>query len=171
MAQNRESLSELSKRRTSWILSILGLIVLILFIMVLCSLRPKKKPDVPRPAPKDYTLVSPIDSSDLDTTVPQFGDQGSQLLVTPSEVVLDNVILGSSSESVLVVRAVNGPLLLESKTWAENTQKDFTLSGTCMEKTHLNEDEECVLKVSWTPIVVQTLHSVLTIGWKEDPRA
>ena len=168
MAQNRESLSELSKRRTSWILSILGLIVLILFITVLCSLRPKKEIEVPRPIDPNYTLEKTTGTSENDGEVPQFGDQNAQLVVTPSEVVLENVVLGSLAESVLVLRAENGPLLLRSKTLAENAEEGFMLSGPCMEKTHLDEGEECVLKVSWQPSKVQTIQNILTIKWKED---
>ena len=37
MATSHESLSKQSRRRTSWIFAIMGLIILILFLMVLCS--------------------------------------------------------------------------------------------------------------------------------------
>lgn len=168
MAQNRESLSELSRRRTSWILSILGLIVLLLFIMVLCSMRTKKEAPVVREEAPEYILNSTLGDSESDVKLPEYGTQDAQLIVTPSEVFLDNVVLGSQAEAVLVLRAANGPVKISEKYLAEDSETGFTLSGTCMNTTQLDEDQECSLKVSWAPVVVQTIQNTLTIVWEEN---
>ena len=168
MAQNRESLSEISRRRTSWILTVLGLIVLLLFIMVLCSMGRKKNKNVTPTAIPDYTLESTTTPTDSDSEVPLFGAQDAHLSVTPNGVSLDGVVLGSLAEAVLVLRAENGPILLSQKYLAETPENGFVLSGPCMDQKELNKDEECLLKVSWTPVIVQTIQNTLTIVWKEN---
>ena len=129
MAQNRESLSEISRRRTSWILTVLGLIVLLLFIMVLCSMGRKKNKNVTPTAIPDYTLESTTTPTDSDSEVPLFGAQDAHLSVTPNGVSLDGVVLGSLAEAVLVLRAENGPILLSQKYLAETPENRFVLSG------------------------------------------
>lgn len=168
MAQNRESLSELSRRRTSWILSVLGLIVLMLFITVLCSMRNKKDKPVVQEDTISYTLESTIGDFDSNAHNPAFDIQGTQLVITPTEVSLPDVILGSQAEAALVLRAENGPLMFLGKALADSSENGFVLSGPCMEKTQLDKGEECLLKVSWAPIVVQTIQNTLTITWRED---
>ena len=169
MATNRESVSEQSRRRTSWILSLLGLIVLILFITVLCSMRKKTAPVVQREERPSFVVQSTIGrDTDLDDTLPSFGSQNTQLVITPNEVNLEKVVLGSQAEAVLVLRAENGPLVFLQKYLAETPAGGFTLSGECMEKTQLEEGEECLLKVNWSPVQVQTIQNTLTIVWRED---
>lgn len=108
------------------------------------------------------------DDVDSNAELPEFGVQNAQLSITPSEVNLENVILGSQAEAVLVLRAENGPLVFFNKYLAETPKNGFTLSGECMEKTQLDMGQECLLKVSWAPIIVQTIQNTLTIVWRED---
>lgn len=168
MAQNHESLSEQSRRRTSWVLAVSGLIVLILFIMVLCSMRTKKQENVVREELPDFYVEDTLGSSDSDVNMPEFGAKDAHLVITPPEVSLDNVVLGSQAEAVLVLRAENGPIMLKKTELAEVSNGGFMLSGDCMEKQQLDQGEECLLKVSWNPVVVQTIQNTLTILWRED---
>ena len=169
MAGSHESLSEQSRRKTSWILSVLGLVVLILFVTVLCSLRKKETPTVQREERPSFVVQSTFgDDSEFNEELPNFGVQNTQLSVTPESVDLSQVILGSQAEAVLVLRAENGPLVFLQKYLAETPEGGFILTGPCMEKTQLEEGEECLLKVTWAPITVQTIQNTLTIVWRED---
>ncbi|MBQ4471917.1 MAG: TrbI/VirB10 family protein [Alphaproteobacteria bacterium] len=169
MAESRESLSEQSKRRTTWILSVLGLIVFILFLLVLCSVRQKKNNNQQIRPVDDFSLASTVDDgSGKDSRLPSFGVGGAELLVTPSEVSMDQVVLGGLGEAVLVLRAKNAPIVFLQKYLAENPENGFMLGGPCMEKTQLNENDECLLKVTWKPITVGTIQNTLTIVWRED---
>ena len=51
---------------------------------------------------------------------------------------------------------------------AEAPEGGFMLGGECMEKTQLDEGAECLLKVTWAPMIVQTIQNTLTIVWRED---
>ncbi len=169
MAGSHESLSEQSRRRTSWILSVLGLIVLILFVAVLCSMRKKSTQVVQREDRPSFVVQSTFgDDSDFSGTLPEFGVRNAQLVVTPDNVDLSQVVLGSQAEAALVLRAENGPLVFLQKYLAEAPEGGFMLTGPCMEKTQLEEGEECLLKVTWAPITVQTIQNTLTIVWRED---
>ncbi len=169
MADRHESLSEQSKRRTSWILSVLGLVVLILFVVVLCSQRKQETQVVQRDDRPSFVVGSTFgDESSIDEKLPSFGVQNAQLVVTPSEVDLAQVVLGSQAEAVLVLRAEKGPLMFSKKYLAVTPEGGFMLSGDCMETTQLEEGAECLLKVSWSPTSVQTIQNTLTIIWRED---
>ena len=169
MAQNRESLSEISRRRTSWILFVLGLVVLMLFLAVYCSVRQKKQPTAVRAERPEFKVENTLgDDSDGDQGLPNFDDAGTRLVVTPPELAFENVVLGSEAEGILVLRAENGPLVFAKKELVHQAENGFELSGSCMEMTHLDRDEECLLKVSWHPMVVQTVQNTLTIEWRED---
>ncbi len=169
MATSHESLSEQSSRRTSWILSVLGLVILILFVAVLCSMRKKNVQVEQRDERPSFVVQSTFgDDSGFNEELPGFGTQNAQLSVTPSGVDLSQVILGSQAEATLVLRAENGPLVFLQKYLAEAPEGGFMLAGPCVEKTQLEEGEECVLKVTWAPVTVQTIQNTLTIVWRED---
>ncbi len=168
MPQNRESLSEQARRRTSWILSVLGLVVLILFIMVWCSVRKKEPPVVPPTPIHPTTVEDTISDSQGGAVMPEFGVKGAQLVVTPTEISMDNVVLGSTAEAILVLRAEQGPIRFAKKSLAEITHNGFELSGSCWNQTQLEKGEECLLKVSWRPEIVQSIQNTLILIWRED---
>ena len=172
MADNRESLSAQSKKRTNYLLLVLGLIFLLLFLLAWCSVKPAKKETE---IPKETTVykLDPFDTDkDSDATFPNLGGRGdAQLSVTPSEVNMPKVIIGSDAEVPLILRADNAPILLLKKNLAEEDENGFVLSGPCMEKDRLAKDEECVLKVSWNPKSLKSIQNMLTIMWREDSRS
>ncbi len=169
MATSHESLSAQSKRRTTWILSLFGLLVVILFFVVLCS-APKEQPvDLIQTEPVSANVINTFgdDVSD-DDKLPDFSVDGTQLVVSPQEVAFDDVVLGATAEATVLLRAENGPLVFVESYLADISEHGFVLSGDCMERTELDVDEECVLKVSWTPVKVQSIQNTLTIVWHED---
>ena len=169
MAKSHESVSEQSRRRTSWILSIIGIAIAILFLLVLCS---KSSEQVQREQPverKNFTLSSTIGkTTDLKAEMPDFSVKGAELIVSPNEITFDNVVLGAQAEGVLTLRAEKGPVFFEKRALAVTSEDGMVLGGECMERTQLNAGEECLLKVFWKPTLVQTLQNTLTIVWRED---
>ncbi len=172
MAENRKSLSEQSKQRTTWILSVMGLIILMLFIVVFCSLRQKEAPVVRQQEQDVFTVTSTLDDANNgDSGIPDWNAEKAQLIINPAEVDLGKAILGATAEANVILRAEDAPIVFLQKYLAETTDNGFILTGPCMEKTQLNAGEECVLKVTWTPVTVRNIQNVLTIVWRtDDPR-
>lgn len=169
MPASRESLSAQSKRRTNYILLAFGLILLLLFLLAWCSMQTEeKKPTVQESSP-DWKIV-PIDGNGTDPkSLPNLSNRGdAQLVVTPSSLDAQKVVIGSDTDWPFVLRAENAPVKLESITLAEKQEDGFVLSGACMEKERLARDEECILTVSWSPKTLRSIQNILTILWRED---
>ncbi len=169
MAPNRESLSAQSKRRTNYLLLVFGLVIALLFLLAWCRMQPKQETQVIRRDPGDFT-VEPIDSNGSgEIDLPNFNSRGdAQLIVTPSEVIMTpNVVIGSEAEAPIVLRAKNAPIRLISKKLIEEQPDGFVLSGSCMEKERLPQDEECTINVSWTPKTLRNIQNTLVIEWRE----
>ena len=116
-------------------------------------MQPKEERQVIQRSAEDFTITS-FDGEEGDGAgLPNLSTRGdAQLVVTPAEVVMSpNVVIGSEAEAPIILRAENAPLLLISKNLAEEQEEGFHLSGSCMSLERLNKDEECTLKVSWSP--------------------
>ncbi|MBO7483877.1 MAG: TrbI/VirB10 family protein [Alphaproteobacteria bacterium] len=173
MVNNRESLSEQSKRRTNYLLFGVGSVLLLFFLLAWCSMQPEEKTERPRENPDVFNLYREGGDPGKDADMPVFASQGdAQLIITPREVVMDKVIIGSEVAHSVVLRAENAPLLLKKKELAEKDQKEgFDLGGSCMSLDRLEKNEECLLKVSWHPTELRNIQNTLTITWIEDSRS
>ena len=169
MASDKESLSAQSKKRTNYLLLVFGIVLALLFLLAWCRMQPKQEPVTVQRTSEDYTIESFGGTEETESVLPNLSSRGdAQLVVTPSEVVMTpNVVIGSEAEAPLILRAENAPILLESKELAEKQEDGFELSGSCMSLERLAKDEECVLKVSWTPKSLRNLQNTLTIQWRE----
>lgn len=169
MAQNRDSLSQLTQRRSNRILLIIGLMLLMLFLLALCRLSSKKAPQnfVPEGGPSgvDVVIGSPTDEGDVP---PVFKRGDAELKIIPdNHVVMEKVVLGSVAEKTLTLRADNAGVKILSKSLDEKNSP-FQLSGDCMEKDILATGESCLLKITWSPKELVQIQNTLTIQWIED---
>ena len=168
MASNRESLSAQSKKRTNYLLLVLGIVFLLIFLLAWCSMKKPKPETVIQREVNDYTYQDWDSNETSDTSMPNFGSRGdAQLTATPTEVDT-KVVIGGEAEVPIVLRADNAPVILLKKSLAEQQEEGFVLSGPCMEKDRLAKDEDCVLKVSWAPKKIRSIQNTLTILWRED---
>ena len=170
MADKRESLSEQSKRRTNYLLLVFGIVVFLLFVLAWCRMRPKEEVVDDNTAISFNPGLESINGRNEDGgNVPSFARGDAQLIAVPDEVVMTpNVVIGSEAEAPIMLKAQNAPVILESKKLLEEDAEGFVLSGSCMEKNRLAKDEECIIKVLWTPKKVRNISNVLRIVWRED---
>ncbi|MGN0919154.1 MAG: TrbI/VirB10 family protein [Alphaproteobacteria bacterium] len=169
MAPNRESLSAQSQKRTNYLLLAFGVVLALLFMLAWCRMQPKPEAQVYQQSPVDLTVTSFEGEEEEPADFPNLSSRGdAQLVVTPSEVVMSpNVVIGSEAEAPIILRAENAPILLISKGLAEPQEDGFLLSGSCMSLERLAKDEECTLKVSWSPKTLRNIQNTLVIQWRE----
>ena len=81
----------------------MGLAILILFLLVLCSRgsEEKQKVDVEEPGGLSLVSIVPGGGPSDNINVPTFETKDAQLVVTPTELSLDNVVLGAQAEGIL----------------------------------------------------------------------
>lgn len=165
---NKESLSAQSKRRTNYLLLVFGLIMLLLFFLAWCQMQPEKKKQTVQQSPENFSITD-FDGNEFETVgLPNLSSRGdAQLVITPSSLDAQKVVIGSETEWSFILRAENAPILLESKTLAEKQEDGFLLSGPCMSLERLDKDGECILKVSWSPKTLRNIQNILTIIWRE----
>ena len=168
MAPNRESLSEQSKKRTNRLLLILGIVLFLLLLLAWCRMRPEPQIQVEQ-RDNEFEIISSDPQEIESPSLPNYPRGDAQLMVVPSEVVMTpNVVIGSEAVAPITLRAANAPIILDEKKLAEDDPEGFVLSGPCMELDRLEKDQECILKVSWTPKKLRNIANTLTIVWRED---
>lgn len=88
--------------------------------------------------------------------------------ITPRQVDMNNVVLGSKAESVITLTAQNAPILFLGAELAEIQQDGFTIDAACKPNMRLEIDASCNIKVLWNPVALRQIQNVLTVRWKED---
>jgi len=158
------------KSNRLWLLLGIGLLIAFLVILMLTfrgTKRPVDETVVPFKQSEDpflnkqqtdpFNLVSDADGS-------------IRLIPTPEKVEMNSVVVGGSAETILTLKAVNGPVRLTSLKMVETQQDGFTLEGSCVADTVLEKDSTCNVKILWNPVSVRLLQNNLDITWKvEDP--
>lgn len=165
MNQNRDSLSQQAQKRGNRILLMIGLGLLLLFLLVLCSMQTEqttiRKKQIVGVGALENDMNNPHEE---EIDAPDFQTGTATLQLIPAEISFDRVVLGSKAEAIVTLHAENaGIKLLDKKLDKEG---EFQLSGDCMVKDALAKDESCTLTIEWLPEKVQTLQNTLTFRWR-----
>ena len=169
MAENRSlSSSEQYIKKSNRRLLFIGLGLLVAFFIAL-SLIPSKqekqindditvppvRPDIVNPNGPSIKDVMPYDSS-------------VKLVPNPDKVEMNNVVLGSKAEELIVVTAKNAPILIREWELAETQQDGFSIETTCVPTKPIAVNESCNFKVLWNPVELRRISNVLNIKWRVD---
>ena len=159
-----EQYTKKSNRLILWV----GLGLLMLSLVAYCSMMgssgQRGSVDTPLDTRSDNDPILGGVGSGFET----FGDGTAQLVAEPASVRMDNVVLGSQAEAVVVLTAKNAPVLFLGQELAEQQEDGFTFSGTCQPNMHIAQNESCSLKVLWNPTALRQLQNTLMIRWRED---
>ena len=168
MATGRKSVSAQYLSRTNWILAIIGLFLILLFLLVLCSRQGTEQ--------KAYVDPNTGEGYNWETTLPNDGTTGSlendairqvRLVAQPNVVRLSNVKLGSIAEATIILQAQGGPVKFENVPELVKEQSEgFELGGSCFSKVDLSEDEDCRIDVKWRPNSLLNYQNQIKIVWR-----
>ncbi|MBP5343578.1 MAG: hypothetical protein J6Y85_00670 [Alphaproteobacteria bacterium] len=167
MATGRKSVSAEYLSRTNWLLTIVGLLLVILFLMVLCS-RQKTEVEVF----DDDKKLEFRDDPTIDDDASQVNLLGGtsrqvELFVQPSKVTFSQVKLGSLAEAVITLQAKGGPIKFEDVPRLVKTQNEgFELSGNCFSKVELEENDACRIDVKWEPTTLLNYKNQIRVAWR-----
>lgn len=171
MAQNRKSLSEQSQKRGNLILLIIGIVLMMLFLLALCQMSPKKQSyHQPEDLPELDSIFEPLGAKKEEKGLGKSYKMGEgRLLIKPNSLKIDSVV-GKVDQADIVLKAENAPILIQYKKLEKADESPFVLSGSCMEdeKDRLDMDEECTIVVSWQSQKPQQLGDTLLVEWRED---
>jgi hypothetical protein len=90
------------------------------------------------------------------------------LVPNPDKVEMNNVVLGSKAEELIVVTAKNAPILIREWGLAETQQDGFSIETTCVPMKSIAVNESCNFKVLWNPVELRRISNVLNIKWRVD---
>ncbi len=98
-----------------------------------------------------------------------FARGNAQLRVEPSVVDMANVVIGSTVEAVVSLRAENTAIRISEINFAEEQTDGFTIKTNCpLAETALGQNETCSITIGWNPVALRQLQNNLVIRWKED---
>lgn len=169
MTENRSlSSSEQYIKKSNRKLLIIGLILLVAFFVAL-MLVSNKKTVVQQKAPVDFRTDDFAEAAGVkkDASLLPFGG-GAKLVPEPAEVAMNNVVLGSKAESIIVLTAQNSPILFLGMELAEAQQDGFTLETTCTPNMKLEANASCNIKVLWNPVALRQIQNILYVRYRED---
>lgn len=169
MAENRSlsSSEEYIKKSNRKMLFIgLGLLVLFLFALMLIptggqQVKPEKDPIYI--VDDQFTQSAAPD----DTSALQYGD-GAKLVPNPDKVEMNNVVLGSKAEALIVLTAQQAPIVFRGLELAEQQQDGFTVETTCGVNTTIAQGKSCNIKVFWNPVELRRISNQLFVKWRVD---
>lgn len=161
------SSSEQYIKKTNRKLLLFGLVLVFVFILALMSVSGTKQ-SVKDSTPLDFRTDDFNNLATGRSDMSAFPRGSAQLKVTPENVVMDNVVLGSNVESVVTLTAINAPIYFLSTSLAEEQQDGFKLDTTCVPEKEMQPGETCNIKVLWNPVSLMQLQNNLTITWREN---
>ncbi len=118
--------------------------------------------------PLDYR--NDLDTVDGDTggDVNLFARGNAVLKITPPQVDMNNVVIGSQVEAIVTLKAENTPIIFLGMNLAEEQPDGFKLESSCEPNSSLAVDATCNIKVLWNPVSLRQLQNTLNIRWRED---
>ncbi len=172
MKNKTQSLSEQHQRRGDLILLIVGVVLLMLFFLTLCSIPNKTTQPVLEPVSTgggSTSIYLPGLGEAQELDVPDFEPGNGVLSVLPETVTINSVV-GKIAQTEIVLKAEKAPILIEKKALTSGDKSPFKLSGSCMEvgKDKLANGEDCTIVVSWEASAVAQLSDTLLLKWRED---
>lgn len=169
MAENRSlSSSEQYIKKSNRRLLFIGLGLLLAFLIAL-ALIPSKQTTKAR---EDISITGVSDvfgeKSGVEAKgVLPYGDN-VKLVPNPDKVEMNNVVLGSKAEALIVLTAKNAQILFRGWDLAETQQDGFSIETTCVPNKPLAIDESCNVKVLWNPVELRRISNILNIKWRVD---
>lgn len=173
MAKNTTlSSSEQYVKRSNRRLLIIGIMALLVFLFgffgIISGTRTKKQEEKPTVVTTTDPLIKPEP-----VDVVQFPNDANSSALTayPTDVVLNNVVLGGVAEAVVTLTVGAKPVRIESMDLAEVQSDGFIVDeGSCRDV--LMPDSTCNFKIMWNPVSIRTYSNFLNIRWRlEDPTA
>lgn len=169
MTENRSlSSSEQYIKKSNRKLLFIGIGLLIVFFVALMFVS-NKKTVVQEKSPVDFRTDDFAEAAGVkkDASLLPFGGN-AKLTPEPAEVNMNNVVLGSKAESIVVLTATNGSILFLGMELAEAQQDGFTLETTCTPNMKLEPNASCNIKVLWNPVSLRQIQNILNVRWRED---
>lgn len=169
MAENRSlSSSEQYIKKSNRRLLFIGLGLLLAFLIAL-ALIPSKQT---KRQQEDISITGVSDvfgeKSGMEAKgVLPYGEN-VKLVSNPDKVEMNNVVLGSKAEALIVLTAKNAPILFRGWDLAETQQDGFSIETTCVPSKSLAIDESCNVKVLWNPVELRRISNILNIKWRVD---
>ena len=169
MAENRSlSSSEQYIKKSNRRLLFIGLGLLLAFLIAL-ALIPSKQTSQQQ---EDISITGVSDvfgeKSGMEAKgVLPYGEN-VKLVSNPDKVEMNNVVLGSKAEALIVLTAKNAPILFREWDLAETQQDGFSIETTCVPSKPLAIDETCNVKVLWNPVELRRISNILNIKWRVD---
>ena len=171
MAENRSlSSSEqyIKKSNRRLVFAGLGLFLLVFFIWMFTA---SEQQHVIPQQPRDFTSDDFIGYNDPSKTADTLSSGKGRLVSNPAQVDMNNVVLGSKAEALIVLTAENAPILFQGYELAETQQDGFTIESGCTAGRRIEKGASCNVKVLWNPVELRQIQNILNIRWRLDDGA
>lgn len=126
------------------------------------------KTEMPDQTSIDFSTQDFDTMSGKKTDLALFPRGTATLNITPKQVDMNNVVLGSKAESVITLTAQNAPILFLGADLAEMQPDGFTIETSCVKNARIEPEASCNIKVLWNPVALRQIQNILTVRWKED---
>ncbi len=169
MQENRGvSSSEQYIKKSNRLLVILSLVVFVVFAFLGLTLCSGGRNTEVEETPLNY--INALDSTPGSTggDVNLFARGNAMLKVTPEQVDMNNVVIGSQVEAIVTIKAENTPIIFLGMSLAEEQPDGFKVESSCEPNASLAVDSSCNIKVLWNPVSLRQLQNTLNIRWRED---
>ncbi len=168
MQENRGlSSSEQYIKKSNRRLLIIGILLLIGFLFAL-SLFSGEREEQRDTSTINYRNDLTLDMGNSGGDVNLFARGDAQLKLTPEQVDMNNVVIGSEVEAVVTLTAENTPIIFLGYALAEEQPDGFKLETSCTPESSIAVGATCNIKVLWNPVSLRQLQNTLTIRWRED---
>ncbi len=166
----KTSSSEQYTKKSNRTLLFGGIILLLVFLTMLVLMSGGKKVQEEEQEP-DWTndQIEKRDSEIVNGDL--FSRGNAQLKAEPSQIDMNNVVLGSKVEAILTLTAEEAPIQYRKAEFVQQQADGFTIETTCSPDTPIDVGKNCIIKVLWNPIALQQLQNNLVITWKEASNA
>lgn len=171
MAENRSlSSSEqyIKKSNRRLVFAGLGLFLLVFFIWIFTA---SEKQEVIPQQPRDFTSDDFVGFNDPNKGADALSSGKGRLVSNPAQVEMNNVVLGSKAEALIVLTAENAPILFQGYELAETQQDGFTIESGCTPGGRIETGASCNVKVLWNPVELRQIQNILNVRWRLDDGA
>ncbi|MDD3669062.1 MAG: TrbI/VirB10 family protein [Alphaproteobacteria bacterium] len=161
MQEQRASSSEQYIKKTNRNMILIGVGVLLLLLLVLFLL-PEKQAEIE----PDTPIIGTNELGPL-SDAPTAGMGIGTLVVTPAQIAMEKVVLGSKAEAIVTLTAKDGDILVLGAELAEKQEDGFEFETTCPLDGAILSGQTCLMKIHWTPAALRQLQNMLVIRWHE----
>ncbi len=145
-----------------------GLFLLVVFLVALAFVSDKRSSrtgDDVIPVGQD-TIAQTESVGSMEVT--PFSRGNAELDVVPSQIDMNNVVIGSQVEAIVKLTAKNTPIIFLGASFDQEQQDGFSLETTCKENESIAVDSSCLIKILWYPSSLLQRQNNMSIKWKED---